>query len=224
NWQALRQTYYIVKDLDHIDYDLRVELCEVLRKKGTSGVHPPRQYHYKSKEERIKNAGQEGEKQLTYALKWLDKNKFKVFNNIKLSDGGEAQEFDSIVIGDKAVFNIETKNYIGDLVIDEQGNWYRLVNGHKFGTENPIFQVKRHNRVLNNILGGGVPIVDLVVWSNLESIIEGAHYSPVKVIKLDQLTYFIESFNEGRNLTREEINLIIKRIEDSCSDYMANRS
>ena len=136
----------------------------------------------------------------------------------------EAQEFDSIVIGDKAVFNIETKNYIGDLVIDEQGNWYRLVNGHKFGTENPIFQVKRHNRVLNNILGGGVPIVDLVVWSNLESIIEGAHYSPVKVIKLDQLTYFIESFNEGRNLTREEINLIIKRIEDSCSDYMANRS
>ena len=175
------------------------------------------------KKKELKMQAKKG-KTINLCIKVVRQNKFKVFNNIKLSDGGEAQEFDSIVIGDKAVFNIETKNYIGDLVIDEQGNWYRLVNGHKFGTENPIFQVKRHNRVLNNILGGGVPIVDLVVWSNLESIIEGAHYSPVKVIKLDQLTYFIESFNEGRNLTREEINLIIKRIEDSCSDYMANRS
>ena len=192
-WNTLRQTYYVVRDLESIDYDIRVKLCEVLQKKGVSGVHHPKQYHYQQSEEKIRQAGQEGEKQVAYALKWLDKNRFKVFNNIKLSDGGEPQEFDSIVIGDQAAFNIETKNYIGDLTIDEEGNWYRIVNGNKFGTENPIFQVKRHHKVLHNILEGKLPIVDLIVWTNIESVIEGVQYSPVKVIKIDQLHILLKA-------------------------------
>lgn len=212
SWNALRQTYNGVKDLESIDYDLRLQLCEVLKKKGTSGIHPPRQYNYQDKEERIRQAGREGEKQVAYALKWLDKKRFKVFNNIKLSAGGESQEFDSIVVGDRAVFNIETKNYIGNLTIDQDGNWYRIVNGHKTGTENPIFQVKRHHKVLDDLLEGRLPIVDLLVWTNIESVIEGAHNSSVKIIKVDQLTYFIESYNKGSSISKKEIDFAVARI------------
>lgn len=211
SWNALRQAYYAVKDADSVDYDLKVKLCEVLQKKGVSGVHPPKQRL--QSEEKIKQAGQEGEKKVAYALKWLDRGRFKVFSNIKLSDGGEPQEFDSIVIGDKAVFNIEIKNYIGDLTIDPQGNWYRVVNGHKSGMENPVFQVKRHHKVLHNILDGRIPIVDLIVWANIESVIEGAQHSLIKVIKVDQLTYFIENYREGRNLSKEETAFAAGRIQ-----------
>lgn len=213
NWTFLRQTYLSVKDVESVDYELRLQLCELLTKKGTNGVYPPRQNYQQHSEEKIKQAGEEGEKQVAYALKWLDKKRFKVFNNLRLSDGGESQEFDSIVVGDKAIFNIETKNYIGDLTIDEEGNWYRIVNGNKTGTENPVFQVRRHHAVLDNVLEGRLPIVDLVVWANVESIIEGAANSPVKVIKVDQLTYFIENFDEGTSLSNEDINFAVKKIQ-----------
>lgn len=212
SWNALRQTYYAIKDSENVDFELRVKLCEVLQKKGVNGVHPPRQ-HYLQNEEKIKQAGQEGEKKVACALKWLDRNRFKVFSNIKLSDGGETQEFDCIVIGDKAVFNIEIKNYAGNLTIDQEGNWYRVVNGHKSGMENPIFQVKRHHKVLNNILESRIPIVDLIVWANIESVIEGTQYSLAKVIKVDQLTYFIEHFNEGRSLSKDETAFAVSKIQ-----------
>jgi len=212
---ALRQAYYAVKDAEHVDFELRLKICEVLQKKGVNGVHPPRPHHPLLNEERIRQAGEEGEKKVAYALKWLDRNRFKVFSNIRLSDGGETQEFDSIVIGDKAIFNIEIKNYTGNLTIDQEGNWYRVVNGHKTGMENPIFQVNRHHKVLQNILEGRIPIVDLVVWANVESVIEGAQYSPVKVIKVDQLTYFIESYNGGRSLSKEETVFAASRIQGS---------
>jgi hypothetical protein len=142
-------------------------------------------------EVKIRQAGEKGEKDVAYALEWLDKNRFQSFKNIRLSHGGESQEFDNIVVGDKAVFNIETKNYIGDLTIDEDGNWYRIVNGHKSGMESPVFQVKRHNKILNNILGSKVTIVDLIVWANVSSVIEGIKNFPVKVIKADQLNHKI---------------------------------
>lgn len=59
-----------------------------------------------------------------------------------------------------------------------------------------------------------MPIVDLVVWANVESVIEGASNSPVKVIKVDQLTYFIENFNEGKDLLKEEIDFAVKKIRE----------
>ena len=125
---------------------------------------------------------------LVFLSLWFGFIIWNIFNRYK-------HFFKILWLGDKGVFNIEAKNYIGDLTIDEEGNWYRVVNGQKFGTENPVFQVKRHNKVLNNILESKIPIIDLIVWTNVESIIEGAQYSPVKVLKVDQLTYFIESFN-----------------------------
>lgn len=52
-------------------------------KKGTSGVHLPRQYNHQQQEEKIRQAGKEGEKQVSYALKWLDKKEIELaINNV----------------------------------------------------------------------------------------------------------------------------------------------
>ncbi|NLM61513.1 MAG: NERD domain-containing protein [Clostridiales bacterium] len=217
-WAKLRNTYYFVRDMENVDYALRLKLCDVLQRKGVNGIVPPKQnpgqQGHQLSEEKARQAGLDGEKQAAYALKWLDENRFKVFGSTRLSDGGEPQEFDSIVIGDRAIFNIEVKNYVGDLIIDENGNWYRVVNGSKTGMENPVFQVTRHNKVLNRILGGKLPIVDMIVWANVESVIEGAQYSHVQVVKVDQLTYFIENFDGGRPLSREERDFAANRIRE----------
>jgi hypothetical protein len=160
-------------------------------------------------EEKIKKAGEEGEKQVAYALGWLDKDRFKTFNNIRLAAGGESQEFDSVVVGEYAIFNIETKNYVGDLEIDSDGNWYRITHGGKRGMQNPVFQVQRHNKVLNDLLQGKYPIVDLIVWANIESVIYGIENSLVKLVKVDQLVHFIDNYKGDRRLSKDEREQII---------------
>ena len=79
--------------------------------------------------------GQTGEKEVDYALKWLDKSYItvpKILNkklgietidlyNPEFTD--ESQEYDHIVIGKQGVFVIETKYYSGTLIIDSNGNW-----------------------------------------------------------------------------------------------------
>ncbi|NMA95850.1 MAG: NERD domain-containing protein [Clostridiales bacterium] len=215
-WGNLRETYRQVSERDDIDYNLKLQLFEALQVKGTRGVYYPKKSTYISKEEqdvKIRRAGKKGEEDVLHALEWLDRDRFKVFNDIRLPYNGRSQQFDTVIVGDKAVFNIEIKNFIGDLTIDEEGNWYRTIGDRKTGTENVNFQIIRHHKVLDSVLEGKFPIVDLIVWANVESIIEGAQYSPTKVIKVDQLLDFIESYDNGPDLSREERNLAINSIE-----------
>ena len=119
------------------------------------------------------------------------------------------------MVGDKAIFNIETKNFIGNLEIDEEGNWYRINGDEVLGTENVNFQVRRHHKVLDQVLENRLPIVDLIVWTNIKSIIRGAQNSSAKILKVDQLEEFIEEYNPGSTLSQEEIKFAIESIKNS---------
>ena len=84
-----------------------------------------------------KESGNKGEQKVDYALKWLDKsyiqiekksndrvgNKCIFIKNSNFID--EKQEYDHLIVSNKGIFNIETKNYTGKLVIDQYGNWIR---------------------------------------------------------------------------------------------------
>ena len=77
-----------------------------------------------------KQSGNKGEEKVDYALKWLDKsyiqiekksndkvgNKCIFIKNDNFID--EKQEYDHLIVSNKGVFNIETKNYTGKLDID----------------------------------------------------------------------------------------------------------
>ncbi|AVX40811.1 Nuclease-related domain-containing protein (plasmid) [Carboxydocella thermautotrophica] len=153
-----------------------------------------REYIYNDSEEAIIRAGEQGEAEVSYVLKWLPGDKYKVYNDIALKvNGYETQQFDHIVVGDNGVFHIETKNYSGKIVIYPNGNWVREKEGKTEGLENPSFQVLRHRRVLEELLGGHVPIVDVVVIANKGAIIEGSEHSTIPVIKSDVLLHFIEN-------------------------------
>lgn len=64
----------------------------------------------------------------------------------------------------------------------------------KIGTENVNFQVRRQNKVLSNLLEDRIPIIDLIVWTNVESILEGLEYSQTKIIKIYQLVAYVEEY------------------------------
>ena len=216
-WANVRAAYMSALAQDDIPYDLKVELFEALKIIGTRGIPYPKKSQeiiIEERKERIQEAGEKGERDVEHALEWLDQERFTVYSDISLAYQGRSQQFDTVIVGDNGIFNIETKNFTGDLEIHEDGNWYRVSGETKVGTENVNFQVRRHNKVLSSVLEDQLPIVDLIVWTNIASVLEGIENSPTKIIKVDQLVDFVEDYDEGKNLSEKERAFAKKAIKD----------
>lgn len=173
-----------------------------------------------------KSYGEKGESEVDYAIKWLvgDYIRMKrtntgkygepsiVLNNSSFID--EPQEFDHIVIGPQGVFNIETKNYSGKLIIDKYGNWIRRKDdGSESGVRNPQQQVRRHEAVLRSILGDEVPIISILVIANPSSIIEGVENCKIPILKADTLEAFISNYKNDSKFSIEEMKKISQKID-----------
>ena len=170
--------------------------------------------------------GEKGEAEVDYALKWLvgDYIKLKknasgkygtkaiVLNNKNFVD--EPQEFDHIVVGPQGVFNIETKNYAGKIIVDQDGNWIREESdGKRTGERNPVQQSRRHEAVLRSIVGEDVPIISILVIANPRAIIQGAENSKVKLLKSDRLEEYIANYKGSVSYPKEKIQALADEIE-----------
>jgi len=170
-------------------------------------------------EEMIKESGREGEANVRYHLKWLDG--YKVLNNVRLPNPIESQEFDHIVIGENGVFHLETKNHGGKhgakILINKEGDWSIIQNGYSKGMKNPLFQVRRHERVLMEFLDKefpqiNIPIKEIVVLSNENTIIEGQENSPITVLKVERLNDFIINYKPNTTIDEKTIELIYDKL------------
>lgn len=168
-----------------------------------------------------------GEKEVEYALKWLDKDylvvdknsigkygeKTIVLNNPTFVD--EPQEYDHIIIGKQGVFLIETKNYAGKLIVDSQGNWIRIrKDGTEEGERNPLQQIRRHEKILKSILPQDVPIISIICMAHPKMIIEGSENCIIPIVKSDLLVEFIESYNSSSELSMENMQKCLQTINE----------
>lgn len=163
-----------------------------------------------------------GEKEVNYALKWLDKSYIKVSNpnnekaislyNPEFID--ESQEYDHIIVGKQGVFNIETKNFAGKLIVDVNGNWIRVRDNQMEGERNPIQQVRRHEKLLRSIIGSDIPIINIICMAHPKLIIEGVENCSVPIIKSDLLVEFIETYKSDINISEDEIKKCVTQIEN----------
>ena len=181
----------------------------------------------REKEDYLENKknGEYGEKEVDYALKWLDKTyiviqkkasgkygeKAIVLYNPEFLD--ESQEYDHIVIGKQGIFLIETKYYVGKLIVDANGNWIRIKkDGVEEGERNPIQQLRRHEKLLRSIVGEYAPIISIICMAHPKMIIEGAENCQVPLVKSDLLVEYIENY-PGEVFTSEEIQEYGYKIE-----------
>ncbi len=194
-----RMYFYKDKTSDDIEVALRKDVYSINRK-----------------------AGKIGEAEVDYALKWLDKgyicvpkkyNKDIVIYNPDYID--EKQEYDHIVIGKQGVFLIETKNYVGKLIIDSYGNWIRVKgDGTQEGERNPVQQIRRHEKLLKSLLPENVDVISLICMSHPKMIVEGAENSRIPVIKSDLLAEFIETYSsKKKELSKDDMKLCLECIE-----------
>lgn len=179
----------------------------------------------KEKYSQDKESGNVGEKKVDFALKWLDKSFVKIEALSKDFSGSPCillynpefvdikQEYDHIIVGRAGVFVIETKNYIGKLIIDKYGNWIRQFNGNEVGMTNPLQQVRQHEKVLKSFLPQNICVISILCIANDKAIIEGAENSPLPIVKSDMLVEYIEQFDiNEKPLSNDEIAECVKSI------------
>lgn len=179
-----------------------------------------KKYLYKVNQQK----GEPGEKEVEYALKWLDKSYIVMSGKNSHGDQkekiilyneqfiDEKQEFDHIIIGQQGVFLIETKNYTGTIEIDQNGNWIRMKkDGIRVGEKNPIQQIRRHEKLMKSIVN--VPVMSIICLANSQVIIEGIENSKVPIIKSDLLVEYIESYRNEENISKEKIDQCRQSIE-----------
>lgn len=156
-----------------------------------------------------KLSGNKGEQKVEYALKWLDKSYIQIEKNSNDKIGNsciiiknsefidEQQEYDHLIISNKGVFSIETKNYTGKLIVDQYGNWIRKKDNKEEGIKNPLQQIRQHEKVLMSFLPEDCRIISIICIANDKAIIEGSENCPIPIIKSDMLVEFIENWDKN---------------------------
>lgn len=164
-----------------------------------------------------KESGDKGEKKVDYALKWLDASYTVIEKRSKDKAGSpcilisnptfidEKQEYDHLIVSSKGVFSIETKNFVGKLVVDKSGNWIRKKDGGEEGMKNPLQQVRQHEKLLASFLPRECHIISILCIANDKAVIEGEEHCPIPIVKSDLLVEFIENWKEtGSELSDDQ--------------------
>ena len=109
-----------------------------------------------------------GEKTIALYLSRLPKNEYTVLGDIMLSTEKGTTQIDHIVVSLYGIFVIETKNYMGWIVGNEQStHWTQNIYGKKYSFMNPIRQNYAHVKALEARLEPykGIPIVPIIAFS-----------------------------------------------------------
>jgi hypothetical protein len=150
-------------------------------------------------------AGISGEKNVNYEIK----NSFIpliCLHDIRLEFKDYVAQFDFIVITNKFICVMETKKLFGNISINKDGDFIRVISNKKGkifkeGMYSPISQNERHVRVLKEFLISynmikEMPIKSLVVMANDKTIIDKkgcpAHISKA-IYKYDQITTYLKN-------------------------------
>lgn len=119
-----------------------------------------------------------------------------------------SHQIDHIFIHQNGIFVIETKNYYGTIV-SNTGDvfWYKIIGDKKTIISNPLIQNNSHLKLIQKLLNKEYEITQLVVF-----VKDNAPDIDDNVINLKDLKLFIESYPYKKQLSKDEIEAIYKRL------------
>ena len=152
--------------------------------------------------------GLAGKNEIEYELKNANLGMY-VLHDITIKYEDLTAQIDYIVVTTGKIYLIECKNMVGNITVNERGDFIREINHQKEGIYSPLRQAERHVEILKKIWLSRKGIfhkvfqegkfdywyVPLVVIANQKSILN-TRYAPLeikqKVIKADQLINYIK--------------------------------
>lgn len=160
------------------------------------------------------NRGKRGEKIVAKKLNSIKGNNI-VLNDLNLKIDGYKNQIDHLLITEQGVFNIETKNYYGMLIIDDNGKWVQQLPHTQNILSNTAIQSKLHRSTLKRILPNDYNIHDIIVLANDKTVLLGSENSDVPVVSIGKLEDYILHILYKSNNKNYDINEIKSLIENS---------
>lgn len=157
-----------------------------------------------------------GESKVAVLLYFLNKNEYRVINDILLRSGGRSSQIDHLVVSIYGIFVIETKYYKGWIHGHENSEyWVQSIYKHKYRFRNPVLQSKGHIRTLKNILREYSHAIyyPIVVFSG-EATLKNV-YTEAPVIYTRQLLRVIKNRRRTEVLTVAEVHEIAEKLNRS---------
>ena len=134
------------------DKSKRLALLEDLQQ--SHALHPDQKKWLKDELFRLK-AGIQGERDAAHYLNTYFKGgeNHVILHDLRFVVDGETAQIDHLIINKAFGFYLlETKNYSGNLLINEQGEFTAVYGDNRFGIPSPIEQSKRHEKLLRLLL------------------------------------------------------------------------
>lgn len=158
-------------------------------------------------------SGLKGEKEVDFALRFLDKRRFYVLHNLRLIDEFGAFQLDTLILSTQFMLILEVKNWYGTVIFGENGQVTRIADdGTEEGFPNPVAQAQlQQHRLIQWLQTRGlphIPIGFLVVISFPSTIIKSyspEHPIPKSVIHTNQILLKIIEFEKVYR--REAVNI-----------------
>lgn len=167
--------------------------------------------------------GDIGEIAVTYKLKDLDKEKYRIIHDIKLKNMGgstSTTQIDHIVISTYGIFVIETKSYKDKIYGKEKSRtWTQYLSNQKNSFMNPIFQNYAHIRAIENILEDSYPEMtyhSIIAFSG-EANLDVIEVTEAKVCKIRYVSEAIKDLSTEEVIGKEDIGKIIEIVENNKS-------
>lgn len=178
--------------------------------------------------------GIEGEKKIEFELTSIHDTPLICLNDIRLEYNNEVAQMDFILVARSSIIVIESKELIGNISIDNEGNFTRTYQTYqnkiykKEGMYSPIAQNDRHIEILkrmlveNKVIGKDFPIHSLVVIANDKCIVD-KKFAPKAIkeliTKYDQLRFKIQDI-----LKSDEIYDINDKDMQYIADYIYEKN
>lgn len=163
-----------------------------------------------------------GERRVASRLKRLPEDRYKVINNLLITNGQYTSQIDHVVVSVYGVFVIETKTYKGWIYGGEESEyWTQNIYGNKYKLRNPIHQNYGHIKALKNVLKDypPLPYVSIVAFSRRARI---GVSSNTPVIYWDQILSVISQFG-NRILTERQVSDVANSLLRSNKDSRESR-
>lgn len=155
-------------------------------------------------------AGYVGERNVAHALQRLGGD-YAVLNGLRVKARDGVLEFDHIVIGPYGVFHLETKNWDGDIHIQDS----TIGHGRDGRREEIKATQERREHALRELLRGNkleAEVIGVVCFSHPGARLTGTGTAALAVT-IDRLVDTIRHYRTNRQLSGQEVRAIAKMIQ-----------
>lgn len=162
--------------------------------------------------------GKMGESAVKILLNKLDKEKYKVINDVIFEnkyENNKSSQIDHLVVSKYGIFCIETKNYKGLIYGGENSRqWTQNIYGKKYKFKNPIFQNYGHIKVIENLLLENslseIPIFSIIAFEKEAKL--NIKAEKANIIKIPYIVDRIKDLSQEEVLNEDQVNKIYNLI------------